>query len=387
MSELFPTIQLVQRPGIVELGWGHPGPDLLPIEAIGRAAAGMLGRSGAEALTYGADQGPAALLAWLCERIGRTEGRVPAPSQIAITAGNSDALQQICTMWTQPGDIALVESPTYHLAVRILRDHPLELVPVPADSDGLRVDALAEIVAELRRAGRRARLLYTVPTFHNPTGVSLSAARRTALVELAAAEELLIVEDDVYRELTYDGPAPASLWSLAQPGVVARMGSFAKSLAPGLRLGWLTAGPELISRLVGSGLRDSGGGINHFAAMIAAEFCTSGQFESHVARLRDVYRARRDALLSGLADHLPPGCDVLAPGGGYFVWVRLPEGLDAAELLPRAEVAGVAYLPGARFHTDRRGQNALRLAFSLYDESTLSESARRLGTAVAEALV
>ncbi|HEX5691203.1 MAG TPA: PLP-dependent aminotransferase family protein, partial [Roseiflexaceae bacterium] len=305
MNELFPTIQMVQRPGIIELGWGHPGPDLLPIDKIGRAAAAMLGRAGAEALTYGADQGPASLLTWICERIGRTEGRVPQPPEIAITAGNSDALQQICTMWAQPGDIALVESPTYHLAVRILRDHPLELLPIPADADGLRVDALAETLERLRRAGRRARLLYTVPTFHNPTGASLSAERRRALVDLAADSELLIVEDDVYRELSYDGPAPASLWSLARPGVVARMGSFAKSLAPGLRLGWLTAGSDLIARLVGSGLRDSGGGLNHFAAMIVAEFCTSGQFDPHVAGLRDTYRARRDALLGALAEYLP----------------------------------------------------------------------------------
>src|SRR5689334_18015061 len=134
MSDLFPNIQMIQRPGIIELGWGHPGAELLPIAEIRGAAGAALDRAGAEALTYGADRGPSALLAWLCERIGRTEGRAPAPEEITITAGVSDALQQICTMWTQPGDIALVESPTYHLAVRILRDHPLDLVPVPADA-------------------------------------------------------------------------------------------------------------------------------------------------------------------------------------------------------------------------------------------------------------
>jgi DNA-binding transcriptional MocR family regulator len=386
MGELFPTIQMVQRPGIIELGWGHPGPDLLPIDEIGRAAAAMLGRAGAEALTYGADQGPAALLGWLCERIGQTEGRAPSPSEIAITAGNSDALQQICSMWTQPGDIVLVESPTYHLAVRILRDHPLELLPVPADADGLRIDALAETLAGLRRTGRRARLLYTVPTFHNPTGTSLSAERRAGLVALAAEERLLIVEDDVYRELTYDGPAPASLWSMAPPGVVARMGSFAKSLAPGLRLGWLTAGPDLIRRLVGSGLRDSGGGVNHFAAMIVAEFCRAGLFDANVARLRVVYRTRRDTLLASLDEHLPASCRVLAPAGGYFVWVTLPDRVDAAAVLPAAEAAGVSYLPGARFHTDGRGTHSLRLAFSLYDEATLAEAAWRLSGTICDAI-
>src|SRR6185295_10821724 len=158
-----------------------------------------------------------------------------------------------------------------------------------ADDAGLRIDALEAAIVGLRRAGRRPRMLYLVPTFHNPTGVSLSPERRAALVELAAAEELLIVEDDVYRELAYDGPAPPSLWSVAPPGVVVRMGSFAKSLAPGLRLGWLTGGAPLVGRLLGSGLRDSGGGPSNFAAMVVAELCASGRFEEHVAGLRVAY--------------------------------------------------------------------------------------------------
>jgi DNA-binding transcriptional MocR family regulator len=299
-----------------------------------------------------------------------------------ITGGVSQALDQICTLCTKPGDVVLVESPTYHLAIRILRDHPLELVPVPADDGGLRVDALAEAVARLRRAGRRPRLLYCVPTFHNPTGASLLAERRAALVQLAAAEQLLIVEDDVYRELSYDGAAPPSLWSLAPPGTVVRLGSFAKSLAPGVRLGWLTAGAATAGRIIGSGLLDSGGGINHLTALIVTEFCTSGRYDEQILRLRDAYRARRDALLEGLAEYLPPGCEWTRPHGGFFAWVRLPAGLDTSALLPRAEAAGVAYIPGARFHTGGGGANALRLAFSLYEPEELAQAARRLGEAI-----
>jgi DNA-binding transcriptional MocR family regulator len=383
MNDLLPTIQMIRRTGIIDLSWGHPAPELLPVDLIRQAAAAMLGRAGIEALTYGADQGAGPLLDWLRARIGRTEGRVPAADEIVITAGNSDALEQICALWASPGDVVLVESPTYHLAVRIMRDHPLELVPVAADESGLRVDALAAAVASLRRTGRRPRMLYLVPTFHNPTGVSLSPARRAALVELAAAEELLIVEDDVYRELAYDGPAPPSLWSMARPGVVARMGSFAKALAPGLRLGWLTGGPALMQRLIGSGLRDSGGGTSHFAAMVVAELCISGRFEEHVARLRVAYRARRDALLQALATHLPPGYRAATPAGGYFVWVTLPQGLNTAELLPQAEAVGLSFLPGARFHMEAgRGTNALRLAFSLHTPEELAEAARLLGQVI-----
>jgi DNA-binding transcriptional MocR family regulator len=381
-----PTIQLVRRPGIIELGWGHPNASLLPVSGLREAAAAALDRWGVDALNYGADQGAGPLLAWLSDRIASTESRGPAPSEIMITGGVSQALDQICTLCTQPGDIALVESPTYHLAIRILRDHPLQLVPVPADDHGLRIDALAETIADLRRSGRRPRLLYMVPTFHNPTGVSLAAQRRAALVELAAGEGLLIVEDDVYRELSYDGPALPSLWSLAPPDTVVRLASFAKSLAPGVRLGWLTAGPAIAGRLIGSGLLDSGGGVNHFAALIATAFCTSGQFDQQIAILRSSYRARRDALLDGLSTHLPPSCEWTAPAGGFFVWVRLPEHMNAAELLPRAESAGVSFIPGASFHTDGGGASALRLAFSLYDPDELVDATRRLGTVIRETM-
>jgi len=379
-----PTIQLVRRPGIIELGWGHPNAALLPVAGMRAAAAAALDRWGADALNYGADQGAGPLLAWLSDRIARTESRAPAPNEIMITGGVSQALDQICTLCTQPGDIALVESPTYHLAIRILRDHPLQLIPVPADDQGLRIDALADTIAELRRADRRPRLLYTVPTFHNPTGASLAAERRAALVALAAAEQLLIVEDDVYRELSYDGPALPALWSLAPPDTVVRLGSFAKSLAPGVRLGWLTAGPAIAGRLIGSGLLDSGGGVNHFAALVVTAFCASGQYDQQIETLRASYRARRDALLAGLSTHLPPGCQWTTPGGGFFVWVRLPKHMDAAELLPRAEAAGVSYIPGASFHTGGGGASALRLAFSLYEPDELNDAASRLGSVIHE---
>jgi DNA-binding transcriptional MocR family regulator len=386
MAELFPNTQMLQRPGIIDLAWGHPSPTLLPLAELQRAAAAMIERQGPAALAYGAERGAGPLLAWLHERIGRLEGRALAPEEITTTAGNSDALDQICALWTQPGDVVLVEMPTYHLAVRIMRDHPLELAPVPADASGLRVDALADTIARLRNAGRRPRLLYLVPTFNNPTGASLSADRRQALVDLAAGEELLIVEDDVYRELSYDGAAPPSLWSMAESDVVARLGSFAKTLAPGLRVGWLTGGAALVRRLVDSGLRDSGGGVNHFAAMVAAEFCAGGRFEAHVANLRASYQARRDALLASLGASLPAGCEVRAPAGGYFVWVTLPEGLNAVALLPHAEAQGMSYLPGSRFHLDGSGTGALRLAFSYYSEAELAEAAQRLGATIAKAL-
>lgn len=376
------STQLVLRPGIIELNWGHPDPALLPVEAVSRAAAAMLGKMGGDALAYGAAGGAGPLMAWLRDRIKQTEGQTITLDEIVITAGNSDAVDQICTLFTSPGDVVMVESPTYHLALRIMNDHPLTLVSVPVDEQGLQVELLAQQVRGLKGQGKTVRMLYSIPTYHNPTGVCLSDGRRRALVELAMTEGFFIAEDDVYRELSYDSPAPASLWSIAPRGVVFRMGSFAKSLAPGLRLGWLNGSPEQMRRIADSGLRDSGGGVNHFAAMAVSELCAGGGFDKQVERFKAEYRQRRDTLLDALAEHLPAGCSWKKPGGGFFIWVTLPEDMDAAALAAKAEAAGMAYVPGVRFHLDGRGSNTLRLAFSLYPPGELAKAAGRLGEAI-----
>lgn len=383
-------VQFFARPGVIDLAWGHPAPELLPVEEIRRAAGAALDRYGPDALNYGTPTGPRPLLDWLCRHLARVDARAPSGEEILITGGVSQALDQVATLLAPPGSVVLVEAPTYHLAVKLLRDHPLELVAVPFDEAGVRVDALAHQLSRLRREGRPAHLLYTIPTHHNPTGVTLDADRRRSLVELAATEGLVIVEDDVYRELSYDGPPPPSLWSLAPPGVVVRLGSFAKSFAPGLRLGWLTANAATIRRFVDGGLLDSGGGINHFSALVVAVLAADGTYDRHVARLREAYRERRAALLDGLAAHLPPGCRWLSPGGGYFVWLHLPAGVSARALLPVAEAEGVSFVPGRTFYLPGEGtglagdepDGALRLAFSRYRPAELVEAARRLGVAL-----
>ena len=385
-----PNLQIYLRPGIIDLAWGHPAQELLPVAAMQRATTAALARHGADALTYGHPAGPGALIAWLAERIGQQEGRTPRPEEMLITGGSSHGLDQLLTLCAAPGDVVLVESPTYHLAVRVLRDHPVELIPVPADEEGLQVEVLKQRLVALRRAGKPARLLYTIPAFHNPTGISYSLARRQALVEVATEAGLLLIEDDVYRELAYDAPALPSLWSMAPAGVVARLGSFSKTLAPGVRVGWLTGGSEQVLRLAEGGLLDSGGGINHFSALAVAELCASGDYDEGITRFRTVYRERRNALLAGLAEYLPPGCHWYTPGGGFFTWVILPPELAALDVLPHAEAAGVSFLPGRKFHldaeVDRRGENALRLAFSFYPPDQLTEGVRRLGAVIREML-
>lgn len=376
----FPTVQLAVKPGVIDLAWGQPDPKLLPVSAMQRATELALSQFGADTLAYGADAGAGPLLDYLRARIERTEGKALNPDQIMITGGNSDALDQIATHFTEPGDTVLVEAPTYHLAVRILRDHHLDIVPVSTDEDGLRINDLQEELAELKRAGKRVKFLYTIPTFHNPTGTSLSEGRRRGLVKIAAQEHLLIVEDDVYRELAYDAPALPSLWSLAPEGVVLRMGSFAKSLAPGVRLGWLTGKGEHVQRMALGGLRDSGGGVNHFTAMTIAAFCEHGLYDKQLDTLKWSYRERRDALCDALAREIPDAA-FSKPGGGFFLWVTLPETVDTQVLRGRAPEHGVDFIHGARFFVEGGGTNSLRVAFSLYSPQELEQAMQRLGQA------
>jgi len=379
------SAQSTARPGVIELAFGEPDPALFPAAALAEAAREALADGGATVLAYGANPGPPALRRRLAERLTALEGHETGVDETLVSGGNSQALDHLTTLFCRPGDTVLVERPTYSLALAILRDHPVAVEALPFDDQGLDVAALERRLEGPLAGSRPARLLYTIPTFHNPTGVSLAPARRRRLVEVAAAHGLLVVEDDVYRELWYDEPAPPSLWSLATPGTVLRLGSFAKTVAPGLRVGWINAAPTQVEHVANSGLHDSGGCPSQFAAAAVERYLAAGIYEEHAAGLRAAYRSRRDALATALAACLPEGCTFSPPHGGFFVWLDLPEGLRAGDLLPAAEAAGVSYVPGARSHLD--GHDAgLRLAFCLYDEERLTEAATRLGRAISAAL-
>lgn len=374
-----PSTQMVLREGYRELSFGQPDPDLLPVDEMRRASAAALERFDREMLAYGAPEGAWPLLGWIRDRVEAREGIALSLEECVGTGGNSDAIDQACTLFTSPGDIAFVESPSYHLGLKILRDHRLELRPIPTDQDGLSIDHLRDSLRTLTREGRRARLIYTIPTFHNPTGANLSLERRAALIDLAVEHDLLVLEDDVYRELAYDGEAPPSLFGLAPRGTVIRMGSFAKSLAPGLRLGWINCSAAHAQRIADGGLRDSGGAPNYAAGMMVAALCQAGDFDRHGERLRQAYRERRDALAAALQAHLPEGCRFETPRGGYFIWVTLPPEMDGEALLDRAAEHKVSFIPGGRLTIDGRGRAALRLSFALLKPAQLVEGAERLG--------
>jgi 2-aminoadipate transaminase len=381
--------QAEMRPGIIELRWGDPDPALIPTAAIGDAARWVTDMVGAAALNYGLNEGPLALRETLAERISLSEGRPVDPPEIAVTNGNSPSIQLLLSHLVGPGDAVFTEDPGFSLAIRMARDLSIHLVGVPLDAGGMDVDALAERVARTRAKGRRPRLVYTVATYGNPTGTCLSDERRRRLVELAVEEDLLLVEDDVYRELAYDGPAPRSLWRIAAEidGAserVIRLGTFSKTLAPGLRCGWITSGAARVREFTERGVFDSGGCPSQFTACICAHLVREGDYDKNVTRVRAAYKERRDALVDGLRTALPDGCAVASPSGGLFAWVTLPEDLVAGDLLAAGEAHGIAFFDGARFSISGH-DGGIRLGFSMYGPEDLREGARRLGRTLATA--
>jgi len=370
-------------PGVIDLAWGHPDPTLLPVRQLRAAAERAMDRYGPEMLAYGNPAGPPPLITFICDRLRQTDGRAPTPAEVVITSGASQGLDLATAFLVDPGDTVLIDVPTYHLAMRILRDHPVHVVGVPSDAGGIIPDELARVVTDLRQQQQRPRLLYTIPTFHNPTGRVMPDERRAELLSLAAREELLIVEDDTYRELSYDGPSPASLWASDTFASVIRLGSFAKSVAPGLRVGYITADAGVVARMVAGGLLDSGGGTTHFAATVLAEYAAAGDYANQVDRFRAAYRTQRDRLMASLAEHMPETVSWSVPAGGYFVWVQLPSGMSAEKLLPVASANGMEFLPANVFFLDQNeAPDALRLAFSMHPPDMLAEAGARLASAI-----
>lgn len=366
---------------MIDLAWGHPLPSALPVPRWRACQEQALTEYSWRALTYGHAAGPGPLIEWLCDHLGRIDARAPSPAEVFVTAGASQALDLVSTVLTRPGDAVLVGSPTYHLALRVLADRDVELIDAPADGVGTDPQATRTLLRRLRASGRRVPMLYLVPTFGNPTGATLPAQRRLELLDVARDAGMAIVEDDVYRELVYDGAAPPSLWSSSAGSGVIRIGSFSKTVGPGLRLGWINAEPRLVRVLANRGFVDSGGGLNHTTALTMAIMGTSGRYAEHLRDILEVYRRQRDALTSALRTSCPEvRFDV--PDGGWFLWLRLPDGLTATALLAEAAGHSVSFLPGHRCHMRAPADDHVRLSFSMFEPAMLTEAARRLGRAL-----
>ena len=373
------SVQAAGPPGTISFIYGLPAPETFPVNDLRRAAEVVFQERAALALQYGPEQGYGPLIDHIRHRLASDEGLALERPQIMITAGSAQAIDHLCTLFTRQGDLVLVEAPTYHETLQLFRDHGLRPLQVATDDDGLQVEALAARLEALARRGERARLLYVIPNFQNPSGITLAGDRRRPVLDLAERYDLMVLEDDVYRDLAYGGEVPPSLFALDGGRRVLRIGSFSKIMAPGLRLGWLIGPPAWIERVINSGLRNMGGGANPLVANILATYCRQGLLEPHIEQLRQVYRERRDVLLDALGAQVPAGVRWTRPGGGFFVWLALPEPFKAADVVKRAREAGLMIPGGDPFFAEAPTGQYLRLAFSYVTPGKIREGIAILG--------
>jgi 2-aminoadipate transaminase len=385
-------LKLTEQPDIISFAGGLPAPELFPIEAFQAACARVLKQHGQQALQYSTTEGYLPLRQYIVKKMAQY-GIYATPENVLITSGSQQALDLLGKLLLNPGDRVLTEQPTYLGALQAWRAYQAEFVGTPIDDDGLRTDLLEEALC----AG--PKFMYVLPNFQNPGGVTLSLARRLALIELADRYGIPIIEDDPYGELRFEGEhlpplvvldaerlsdRPANGSGFFQGNVI-YLSTFSKTLAPGLRLGWMVAPEEVIRRCVmakqGMDLHTSS-----FVQMVAYEVVSDGFLKQHVRHLRDVYRQRRDVMLAVLDQHAPPGVSWTWPEGGLFLWVTLPDGMDSALILEKAIANKVAFVPGSAFYPDSGGHNAMRLNFSNAQPEQIEIGIKRLSQVLASAL-
>jgi 2-aminoadipate transaminase len=370
-----PITQSPIAPGFIDLGLGDPAFSLLPLELLRDSAAECFARGDNSFLQYGAEQGNGPFREALAEFLSRGYGLPVGPESLFATHGASGALDLTCTLFTRRGDTIFVEEPSYFLALRIFRDHDLHIVPIPTDAEGLIVESVEE-----RVSAARPKFIYTIPTFQNPSGQTLSAERRAHLVALAREHNFLIVADEVYHFLDYTRKPPAPFATYAADGNVIAVNSFSKILAPGLRLGWIQADAETIKRFFTCGLLDSGGGLNPFASAVVREPLEKGAVEKNIEKLKTVYRSRAQRMELALKKYIP-AAQFETPEGGFFFWVRLP-GMDTFMLQKKAEAFRVGFRPGIRFSSADGLKDFIRLSFVHFEEDEIEEGIIRLRNCV-----
>jgi 2-aminoadipate transaminase len=382
-SEVRALFAVASRPEIVSLAGGMPNVSALPLDDVGALMADLVAERGAEALQYGSAQGHPGLRERICD-VMALEGIDAHPDDVVVTVGSQQALDLLARIFLHPGDVVLTEAPTYVTAIATFAAYQADLVHVAIDDDGLVPEALAEHLARLRDAGRRVKLLYTVPTFANPSGVTLSAARRAEVVDICRRYGVLVVEDNPYGLLNFEGE-PMRAMRADAPADVVYLGSFSKTLAPGLRVGWALAPPAVRDRLV---LAAESAMLSHssFTQMTVERYLATQPWPEQLKVFREMYRDRRDAMLSALATHLPESASWTHPRGGFFVWLTLPPGIDAKAMLPRAINARVAYVPGTGFYADGNGRGHARLSFCYPPPERIADGVARLAGVIATEL-
>ncbi|MFZ0529395.1 MAG: PLP-dependent aminotransferase family protein [Propionicimonas sp.] len=372
---------VANRPEVVSLAGGMPNIADLPREALGRALDRLITEHGTQAMQYGSGQGEPFMRERIVEVMAEEHIHAHA-DDIVISCGSQQALDLVTRVFIDPGDVILAEAPSYVGALGTFRAYQAEIAHVAMDDEGIDPDALRGALAMLKAAGKRVKFLYTIPNFQNPTGVTQSIERRRELVAIAKEHDLMIVEDNPYGLLTLSGEPMPALRSLDADNVI-YLGSFSKTFAPGFRVGWVLAPHAVREKLV---LTQEAATLSPpvFSQFAIATYLDEFDWRGQIVAFRDMYRARRDALLAGLAENMPAGTTWTHPNGGFFVWLTLPEGLDSQAMLPRAVNERVAYVPGTAFYADGLGSRNMRLSFCFPTPERIIEGTRRLGKVLAQ---
>jgi DNA-binding transcriptional MocR family regulator len=379
-SEIRALFAVASRPEIISLAGGMPNLSALPLDTVGDLLGKLAREAGTRALQYGSAQGDPRLRELIGE-VMALEGIRSRPDEIVVTVGSQQGLDLVTRVFCDPGDVVLAEAPSYVGALGVFASYETRVVHVAMDDEGLIPEALAEHIDALAAQGRRPKLLYLEPNFHNPAGVTLSAPRRERVLAIARAAGVLVVEDNPYGLLGFDAdPLPALRAS--DDGVI-YLGTFSKTFAPGLRVGWVLAPMAVRAKLV---LANEAATLcpPTFSQYVVAAYLADHPWRDQIKAFRELYRERRDAILSSLGSLMPEGASWTHPAGGFYVWLTLPEGLDAKRLQPRALAHRVAYVPGTGFYADGQGAHHLRLSYCYPEPARIREGVRRLAAACEE---
>ncbi len=378
-SEIRALFAVASRPEVVSLAGGMPFVQALNLDTMADTVQRVISERGAQALQYGSGQGDVRLREQILD-VMEPVGVTAHPDDIVVTTGSQMALDLVTRVFCDPGDVVLVEAPSYVGALGVFASYQCDVVHVPMDGEGLVPAALEASIAAVQASGRRVKMIYTIPSFHNPAGVTQGAQRRIENLQIAQRAGVLVLEDDPYGLLGFDGEAPRAMRADDENGVI-YLGSFSKTIASGLRVGWAVAPHGVREKLV---LAAESAVLcpSNFSQLTVSEYLATQPWREQIKIFQELYRERRDALLESMESLLPAGTTWTTPSGGFYSWVTLPNGLDSKAMLPRALAALVAYVPGTGFYVDGSGRHNLRLSYCYPEPDRIREGVRRLASVV-----